>query len=117
VLLLDAPRVLGWTAFRDLASRYGLALTEQLLQANIDAAHLPTLPVRPFAHVLLGALQEAAFATAAEPQDRASLADVVHTSFMRWSTTPRGLRLRRQAELKQRSGPREGAEARSSHLP
>jgi AcrR family transcriptional regulator len=78
VLLLDAPVVLGWEGFRDLAQHYGLGLTEQLLQAAIDACQLPALAVRPFAHVLLGALQEAAFVVTADPDARAETAHVVH---------------------------------------
>lgn len=78
VLLLDAPVVLGWEGFRDLAQHYGLGLTEQLLQAAIDAGQLPALGVRPFAHVLLGALQEAAFVVTADPDARAETARVVH---------------------------------------
>lgn len=79
VLLLDAPRVLGWEAVRKLTSQYGLALTEQLLQAAMDAGQLPSLPARPFAHVLLGALQESAFVIAADTRERAEVATVLHT--------------------------------------
>ena len=78
VLLLDAPVVLGWEGFRDLAQHYGLGLTEQLLQAAIDAGQLPVLATRPLAHVLLGALQEAAFVVTAEPPARAETAAVEH---------------------------------------
>jgi AcrR family transcriptional regulator len=78
ILLLDAPTVLGWESFRDLAASYGLGLTEQLLAAAIAAGQLPDFPARPFAHVLLGALQEAAFAIAAEPESEADTRLVVH---------------------------------------
>jgi AcrR family transcriptional regulator len=78
ILLIDAPTILGWAAFRDLASRYGLGLTEQLLAAAIDARQLPDFPVNPFALVLIGALQEAAFAIAAEPGSRDATTQVVH---------------------------------------
>ncbi|HEX8104696.1 MAG TPA: TetR/AcrR family transcriptional regulator [Solirubrobacteraceae bacterium] len=78
VLLLDAPVVLGWEGLRDLAQQYGLGLTEQLLGAAIEAGQLPALPVRPFAHVLLGALQEAAFVVTDDPGARADAARVLH---------------------------------------
>ena len=78
VLLLDAPVVLGWAGLRDLAQRYGLGLTEQLLQAAIDAGQLIALPVRPFAHVLIGALQEAAFVMTDDPGAQAGTTRVVH---------------------------------------
>ncbi len=78
VLLIDAPVVLGWEGFRDLAQRYGLGLTEQLLQGAIDAGRLPAFATRPFASVLIGALQEAALFMTAEPDSRAETARVVH---------------------------------------
>jgi AcrR family transcriptional regulator len=78
ILLIDAPTILGWAAFRDLASRYGLGLTEHLLAAAIDSRQLPDFPVKPFALVLIGAVQEAAFAIAAEPDSREATTQVVH---------------------------------------
>ncbi len=78
ILLLDAPVVLGWEGVRDLAQEYGLGLTEQLLQAAMDAGQIAPLPLRPLAHVLLGALQEAALVVTAEPDARADTARVVH---------------------------------------
>jgi AcrR family transcriptional regulator len=64
LVLLDAPRVLGWAGFRDLAQRYSLGMTEQLLTEAIRAGQLARQPVRPLAHVLIGALDEAAMAIA-----------------------------------------------------
>jgi AcrR family transcriptional regulator len=60
IILLDAPAVLGWHAWRDLADRYGLGLLQHALQAAIDAGAIPPQPVVPLAHVLLGALDECA---------------------------------------------------------
>jgi len=60
VLLVDAPSVLGWEALRDVALDHGLSLTEALLQAAIDAGQIVPQPTRPLAHVLIGALDEAA---------------------------------------------------------
>ncbi|WAI54524.1 TetR/AcrR family transcriptional regulator [Mycobacterium avium subsp. paratuberculosis] len=72
LILLDAPSVLGWAEFRDVAQRYSLGMTEQLLTEAIRAGELAEQPVRPLAHVLIGALDEAAMviATADDP-DRA----------------------------------------------
>lgn len=69
LILLDAPNVLGWDGFRDIAERYSLGMTEQLLQAAIDAGELAPQPVRPLAHILIGALDAAsmAIANAADP--------------------------------------------------
>jgi AcrR family transcriptional regulator len=70
VLLLDGPVVLGWDGFRDMALRYGLGLTESMLRAAIDAGQLAEQPTRALAHVLLGALDEAALYVATS-EDRA----------------------------------------------
>jgi len=70
LILLDAPSVLGWAAFRDVAQRYSLGMTEQILTEAIRAGQLARQPVRPLAHVLIGALDEAAMliATAEDPK-------------------------------------------------
>ncbi|OJZ68774.1 TetR family transcriptional regulator [Mycobacterium paraffinicum] len=70
LMLLDAPSVLGWAGFRDVAQRYSLGMTEQLLTEAIRAGEVPKQPVRPLAHVLIGALDEAAMliATAEDPK-------------------------------------------------
>lgn len=60
IVLLDAPAVLGWERWREVASRYGLGLIEATLQAAIDAGEITAQPAGPLAHVLMGALDEAA---------------------------------------------------------
>ena len=60
IILLDAPAVLGWEAWRDLASRYGLGLVQLALHAAMDAGAIVRQPVVPLAHVLIGALDECA---------------------------------------------------------
>lgn len=60
VLLIDAPVVLGWEELRDIALEHGLGLTEWLLQQAVDGGLLAAQPLRPLAHVLIGALNEAA---------------------------------------------------------
>jgi AcrR family transcriptional regulator len=64
VVLLDGPSVLGWKRFRELTQRYTLGMTEGLLQAAVDAGELPAQPLRPLAHVLIGALDEGAMVIA-----------------------------------------------------
>ena len=76
ILLLDAPAVLGWAAWRDLTLRYGLGMTEALLQAAMDAGELAARPTRPLAHVLIGAMDEAAMVMATA-EDRAAARDEV----------------------------------------
>lgn len=60
IILLDAPAVLGWEAWRDLAGRYGLGLVQIALQSAMDAGTIVAQPVGPLAHVLVGALDECA---------------------------------------------------------
>ena len=60
IILLDAPAVLGWQAWRDLAGRYGLGLVQLALQSAMDAGAIVQQPVVPLAHVLIGALDECA---------------------------------------------------------
>jgi|SRR5882757_3573720 len=70
LILLDAPAVIGWAGFRDVAQRYSLGMTEQMLNEAIRVGQLARQPVRPLAHVLIGALDEAAMvvATADDPK-------------------------------------------------
>ncbi len=60
IILLDAPAVLGWEGWRDLAGRYGLGLVRLGLQSAMDAGAIVRQPTAPLAHVLIGALDEAA---------------------------------------------------------
>jgi AcrR family transcriptional regulator len=60
IILLDAPAVLGWEAWRDLAGRYGLGLVQFALQSAMDTGAIVPQPVVPLAHVLVGALDECA---------------------------------------------------------
>jgi AcrR family transcriptional regulator len=71
IVLLDGPSVLGWDRWREIASEHGLGLIEATLQAAIDAGAIDPQPVRPLAHVLMGALDEAAMLVArAEDPER-----------------------------------------------
>jgi AcrR family transcriptional regulator len=74
LVLLDAPSVLGWKRFRELTQHYSLGMTEGLLQAAVNAGELPAQPLRPLAHVLIGALDEGAMVIAEAPdRDRARI--------------------------------------------
>lgn len=64
ILLVDGPAVLGWDVWRTIDEDYGLGLIEGVLQRAIDAGRLPPQPARAAAHVLLGALDEAAMVVA-----------------------------------------------------
>ena len=71
IVLLDGPSVLGWDRWREIATEHGLGLIEATLQAAIEAGEIDRQPVRPLAHVLMGALDEAAMLVArAEDAER-----------------------------------------------
>lgn len=60
IVLVEAPAVLGWERWREIALRHGMGLVQGLLEYAISAGRLPEQPVAPLAHVLIGALDEAA---------------------------------------------------------
>jgi AcrR family transcriptional regulator len=60
IVLIDAPSVLGWDRWREVGMRYGLGIVEAMLMQAIADGAIPDQPTRPAAHVLLGALDEAA---------------------------------------------------------
>jgi AcrR family transcriptional regulator len=64
IVLLDGPAVLGWDRWREIATEHGLGLIEATLQAAVEAGAIDPQPVRPLAHVLMGALDEAAMLVA-----------------------------------------------------
>jgi AcrR family transcriptional regulator len=64
ILLVDGPSVLGWDVWRAIDHDYGLGLVEAALQRAVDAGRLLPHPTGALAHVLLGALHEAAMVVA-----------------------------------------------------
>lgn len=90
IALHDAPAVLGWDRWREIGAANGLGLIEASLAAAIEAGELRALPVSPMAHVLLGALDEAAMLVA-RSDDPASRAEVtaVLVALLESLATPR----------------------------
>lgn len=78
IVLLDAPAVLGWERWREIGMRYGMGLVENLLEHAIEVGRIPVQPVRPLAHVLVGALDEAAMYVARADDPLAARAEVEH---------------------------------------
>lgn len=60
IVLIDAPAVLGWDRWREVGMKYGLGVIEAMLAAAMADGVIPEQPLRPTAHILLGALDEAA---------------------------------------------------------
>lgn len=60
IVLIEAPAVLGWERWRDAGQASAIGLVEAVLGAAMAAGSIVEQPVRPLAHVLIGALDEAA---------------------------------------------------------
>lgn len=76
ITLLEAPTVLGWVAWREIDERYGLGLVSAALARAMDAGVLKRQEVRPLAHIMIGALGEAALLVANADDPRAARAEV-----------------------------------------
>lgn len=79
IVLLDGPSVLGWDRWREIAAEHGLGLIEGTLRAAIEAGAIPEQPLRPLAHVLMGALDEAGMLIARADDPDLMRADVGRT--------------------------------------
>jgi AcrR family transcriptional regulator len=79
VALHDAPAVLGWERWREIGAANGLGLIEASLAAAIEAGEIRPVPVGPTAHLLMGALDEAAMLIARDerPGSRAEITEVL----------------------------------------
>src|SRR6266576_5878289 len=79
IALHDAPAVLGWERWREIGAANGLGLIEASLGAAIEAGEIRPLPVQQTAHLLMGALDEAAMVLARDerPQARAEVTEVL----------------------------------------
>ncbi len=60
IVFVDAPAVLGWAEWRRIDGRYALGLVRFVVEDVMEAGLVARRPVEPLAHVVLGALNEAA---------------------------------------------------------
>jgi AcrR family transcriptional regulator len=79
IALHDAPAILGWERWREIGAANGLGLIEASLGAAIEAGEIRELPVKQTAHLLMGALDEAAMVLARDerPEARAEVTEVL----------------------------------------
>jgi AcrR family transcriptional regulator len=79
IALHDAPAVLGWERWREIGAANGLGLIEASLTAAIEAGEIRDLPVKSTAHLLMGALDEAAMLLARDerPGARGEVTEVL----------------------------------------
>jgi AcrR family transcriptional regulator len=76
IVLLDAPSVLGWDVRRAIDADYGLRLLEAAIQNAMDAGRLLPGSASAVAHVLAGALDEAAMVVARAEDPAAARAEM-----------------------------------------
>lgn len=74
IVLIDGPSVLGWERWREVAERNGLGLIEAVVTAAIEAGEIVALDAGPLAHLLMGALDEAALLVVRDPDATDSVA-------------------------------------------
>lgn len=88
IALHDAPAVLGWERWREIGAANGLGLIEASLTAAIEAGEIREVPVKPTAHLLMGALDEAAMLLARDerPEARREVTGVLVTLLESFAT-------------------------------
>jgi AcrR family transcriptional regulator len=71
IMMTDAPSVLGWDEWREIDTQYGLGLVRASLEQAMETGLIERQPVAPLAHLIVGALDEAAMyiARAADPDE------------------------------------------------
>jgi AcrR family transcriptional regulator len=79
IVLLEAPAVLGWDEWRAIDAQYGLAAVKMGLQEAMEAGRIGAAPLEPLAHMLLGAMNEAALIVANAKQPKRARAEVGRT--------------------------------------
>jgi AcrR family transcriptional regulator len=70
IALLDGPSILGWARWREVCQRHVFGLAQALLSQSMEIGRIRPQPVRPLAHVIMAASDEAALYVA-EAADRA----------------------------------------------
>jgi AcrR family transcriptional regulator len=79
IMLIDGPAVLGWDVWRAIDTDYGLGLLEHALQRAMDAGTILPASTTAVAHVLTGALDEAAMVVARSEDPVAARAEMGQT--------------------------------------
>lgn len=77
IVLIDAPSVLGWDAWREIGAQHRFGLLASGLVWAIAAGQIDDQPVTPVVHMLLGALNEGALYIARADDRRAARDEVV----------------------------------------
>lgn len=73
IMLIDAPSVLGWGTWRRLDASTSMQHLIDVLTRLVDGGEIPQQPVVPLAHLLSGAMNEAALWLAGSDHPRRDL--------------------------------------------
>jgi AcrR family transcriptional regulator len=79
VVLIEAPVVLGWDQWREIDAQHGLSLVTHALEAVVASGQMEPVAIEPLAHLLLGALNEAAMLVAHASKPKVARAEVGRT--------------------------------------
>ncbi len=71
IMLIDAPAVLGWTAWRELDAQYSMKSLREALESLLASGELVPLSLDALTHLLSGAMNEAALWIAQSDQPAA----------------------------------------------
>lgn len=77
IALIDGPSVLGWAHWREVCQRHVFGLVQTLLVHGIELGRIRAQPVRPLAHVLMGASDEAALYVVEAADRRQACAEMI----------------------------------------
>jgi AcrR family transcriptional regulator len=84
IMMTDAPSVLGWDEWREIDMQYGLGLVKASLEQAMETGLIARQPVDPLAHLVVGALDEAAMyisRAANQKEARSEMGDSVERMF------------------------------------
>ena len=90
IVLIDAPAVLGAEGFRQSDESYYLAGMKAAIESSIAAGIIEKQPVEPLAHMIMGAMNEAARLIAHAPDKQRARREVSESADRMWN----GLRVR-----------------------
>jgi AcrR family transcriptional regulator len=74
IVMIDGPAVLGWERWRQVGQENGLGLAEAVIGAAVQAGEIAPIAVKPLAHLLMGALDEAALLIVSDPDQADTVA-------------------------------------------
>lgn len=72
IILIDAPSVLGWEKMREIEGRYALAVMREGIRQNVASGQMGRRDPETLAHILRGALTDAALYIAQADDQRAA---------------------------------------------